>query len=236
MNTETTSQDIRRKTKLSGKVLKTTLAGAIVDIGLDKPGVVHISQMSEKPVKRVEDVVEVGQEVEVWVRKVNKDANHIELSMIEPLALEWREIKKGMTVTGQVVKLEKFGAFIEIGAERPGLAHISELAHEYLKRPEDLLKVGQEVQVMVLDLDRKKKQIKLSMKALQEPPAPEVYEEEEEVDNTPALTAMEIAYRKALGGADDKAGQSEKQSVQGKGSSTQDDIIARTLEQKARSK
>jgi predicted RNA-binding protein with RPS1 domain len=152
--------------------------------------------------------------------------------MIEPLALDWGEIKKGMTVTGQVVKLEKFGAFIEIGAERPGLAHISELAHEYLKRPEDLLKVGQDVQVMVLDTDRKKKQIKLSMKALQEPPTPEVYEEDEEQDNTPALTAMEIAYRKALGGADEESGEAEKQGSQGRGATAQDDIIARTLEQK----
>lgn len=226
------SQKLERKTKLTGKVIKTTLAGIIVDVGLDKPGVVHIAHMSADPIKRVEDVVKVGEEIEVWVRRIKKDANHIELTMIEPLALEWGEIKKGMVLEGEVVRLEKFGAFIEIGAERPGLAHISELTHEYVRNPEDAVKVGEEVQVKVLDYSRKKKQIKLSMKALQEPPEPDVVEFEEE-DTTPALTAMEIAYRKALDSEDDEVSAVGTTESDNKGSSEQDDIIARTLKQKA---
>ena len=235
-NAEITSQEIKRKMHYTGKVVKTTLAGIIVDIGLDKMGVVHIAHLSEKPVKRVEDVVQVGQDVDVWVRRVKKDMNHIEMTMIEPLALEWREIKKGMVVKGQVVRLEKFGAFIEIGAERPGLAHISELTHDYVRAPEDAVKVGEEVEAKVIDFSRRKKQIKLSLKALKEEPVEE--EPEEEVEETvEVLTAMEIAYRKALGeqGEDDTA-PSPQAAASGKSKSEQDDIISRTLEHKAKTK
>ena len=229
-NSETTTQEIKRKMHLKGKVLKTTLAGIIVDVGLDKPGIVHIAHMSQEPIKRVEDVVEVGQEVEVWVRREKKDANHVELTMIEPLPLEWREIKKGMVLTGQVVRLEKFGAFIEVGAERPGLAHISELTHEYVRSPEDAVKVGEEVQAKVIDFSKRKKQIKLSLKALIEVPVEEVVEAGE-VDDTPALTAMEIAYQKALNQQDTPAEEESEESLE-TDASAQDDIIARTLESK----
>ena len=232
---ETSSQEIKRKMHFKAKVIKTTLAGIIVDAGLDKPGVVHIAHMSEEPIKRVEDVVEIGQEVDVWVRRVKKDANHYEMTMIEPLPLDWREIKKGMVLTGQVVRLEKFGAFIEVGAERPGLAHISELTHDYVRRPEDAVRVGEEVQAKVIDFSRRKKQIKLSLKALKEPPEPEVTEVEQEEDTTPALTAMEIAYRRALGEQEEQAAE-EKGEEKGKSASKQDDIIARTLEHKSKTK
>lgn len=234
-NADITSQEIKRKMHFTGKVVKTTLAGIIVDIGMDKMGVVHIAHLSDKPVKRVEDVVQVGQEVDVWVRKVKKDMNHIEMTMIEPLALEWREIKKGIVVKGQVVRLEKFGAFIEIGAERPGLAHISELTHDYVRAPEDAVKVGEEVEATIIDFSRRKKQIKLSLKALKEEPVEE--EPEEEIEETvEVLTAMEIAYRKALGEQDEEESTPSTQSpASGKSKSQQDDIISRTLEQKAKS-
>jgi ribosomal protein S1 len=74
------------KTKVTGKVLKITLAGALVDIGQSLPGVVHISQLSKDAVNKVEDVLKEGQEVEAWVRRIKKD--RIELTMIEPLGLE----------------------------------------------------------------------------------------------------------------------------------------------------
>ena len=71
--TTTPASELKPKTKLTGKVVKTTLAGALLDIGMDIPGIVHISQMSETAVKRVEDVLQVGQEVPVWVRKAKTD-------------------------------------------------------------------------------------------------------------------------------------------------------------------
>ncbi len=136
---------------------------------------IHISQIvpeaQEQPIKRVEDVLKVGQQVDVWVKRVKDD--RVELTMIKPLDLEWRDIKKGMTVKGQVVRLEKFGAFVEIGAERPGLIHISEMAHGYVRQPSDVVKEGDEVEAQVIDVNRKKKQIKLSIKALQPEPVKE---------------------------------------------------------------
>lgn len=161
---------IKRKTHFTGTVKKITLAGAVIDIGLEIPGVLHISQLKEESVNRVEDVIQEGQEVEVWVRRVVPTKNRIELTMIKPLDLEWREIEADMALKGKVTRLEKFGVFVDIGAERPGLVHISEMTHDYVKNPAEVVKEGDEVEVKVLAVNRQKKQIKLSMKALVEPP------------------------------------------------------------------
>ncbi|PKN97817.1 MAG: hypothetical protein CVU42_14735 [Chloroflexi bacterium HGW-Chloroflexi-4] len=156
------------------------LAGAVIDIGVGKPAVLHISQVVAPEgvqIKRIEDVLKEGEMIEVWVKKVARkdDEERIELTMMRPLDLEWREIKIGTTVKGKVVRLEKFGAFVEIGAERPGLVHISEMAHGYVKVPGDVVKEGDEIEAQVIEVNRRKKQIKLSMKALQ--PVPEIVEE-----------------------------------------------------------
>lgn len=204
-------EEIQRKMHLTGKVIKTTLAGAIVDIGLDTPGVVHISQLRKEPVNRVEDVVQVGQTVDVWVRRVEPKRKRIDLTMIEPLPLEWRDLEKGKIVKGKVSRIEKFGIFVDIGAERPGLVHISELTRGYIRDPREVVKEGDEVEAKIIEVNRRKKQIKLSMKELE---APNVIEEkplprrkkksaalakraeEETVEVTP--TAMEIALREAM--------------------------------------
>ncbi|MBA4399963.1 MAG: hypothetical protein C0396_08880, partial [Anaerolinea sp.] len=174
------SQELKPKTKFTGKVLKTSLAGAVIDIGVGKPAVIHVSQLvspTGQAIKSVKEVLQEGQEVEVWVRKVKED--RIELTMLKPLDLDWHEIKKDMVVKGNVVRVETFGAFLEIGAERPGLIHISELAHGYVRTPGDVVKEGDELEAQVIDVNKKKKQIKLSLKALQPEPV------KEEVDQAP---------------------------------------------------
>lgn len=186
------ASELKPKTRLTGKVIKTNLAGAVLDIGSNLPGILHISQIAETPVKRVEDVLQVGQEVTVWVRKVKSD--RVEVTMIEPIGLEWREIKPEMVLKGKVARLETYGAFVEIGAERPGLVHISEMAHGYVKTPSDVVKEGDEVDVMVLEVDRKKKQIRLSMKAVLPPP-----EEKEEKAEAPRAERPERGERKGRG-------------------------------------
>ena len=237
------------KTHLKAKVIKTTIAGAIVDIGQKVPGVIHISQLQKDTVNRVEDIVKVGQEVDVWVRRVHDD--RVELTMVEPLTLEWRELKPDMLVKGKVSRLETYGAFIEIGAERPGLVHVSEISHDYVKNPSEVLKEGDEVEAKVLDVDRRKKQIRLSIKAATPKPeeiVAEVTREEtrkprpgkkgkkqeeivEEVEtHEPELTAFQIAFQKAQERADDK-----KTSTKGKKSKSalkeeQEEIFNRTLE------
>jgi transcriptional accessory protein Tex/SPT6 len=211
-------KEIKNKMYFRGKVLKTTLAGALVDIGIETPGMVHISQLQKEPVKRVEDVIHEGDEVDVWVRRISPKKGRIELTMIKPLGLEWGEIKKDMVVTGTVMRLEKFGAFVDIGAERPGLVHISEMTHDFIRTPGDVVKEGDIVEVKVLDVIKQKKQIKLSMKALQDKPEDVVKavlektdkreqrvrekekepEKEEEVKEVPIPTAMEMALREAM--------------------------------------
>ena len=235
------------KTRLSGKVLKTTLAGALVDIGQSLPGVIHISQLSKDAVNKVEDVVKEGQVVDVWVRRVKKD--RIELTMIQPLALEWKEIEPDMIVKGKVVRLETYGAFVDIGAERPGMVHVSELTHGYVKTPGEIVKEGDEIEAKVIDVDRKKKQIKLSMKALE----PEIEEfkplkkenrksgkhskKEAEASAEPAepkepeQTAFQVAWQEAMEKADE--GKSMKlRRVKAGLTREQSDLLDRTLEKR----
>jgi ribosomal protein S1 len=240
------------KTKLNGKILKTTLAGALVDVGQNIPGVIHISQLSKDSVNKVEDVVKEGQTVEVWVRRVKKD--RIELTMIQPLAFDWKELEPEMVVKGKVVRLETYGAFVDIGAERPGMIHVSELAHGYVKTPGEVVKEGDEVEAKVLNVDRKKKQIKLSMKALE----PEVEEfkpvrqakkeerkgsgkrtpKKEMTDATvqdqpkdPELTGMQIAWQEALNKANEDRSFKVKRIKSGL-SPEQEEILNRTLEKR----
>jgi small subunit ribosomal protein S1 len=231
--------EIKPKDKFTGTVVKIMLAGAAVDIGVGIPGFIHISQLQSEKVNRVEDVLEEGQEVEVWVKRVYPKKDRIELTMIEPLALEWREIKEGMTVKGTIERLEKYGAFVEIGAERPGLVHISELAHGYVRTPSEAVSEGDEVEAKVLSVNRRKKQIKLSMKALMEDPEKLVAEAKKEVEednNQPVPTAMEMAIRSAM----EKSQQeevAEKKTNNKKENASKgelEDIYSRTLERKVK--
>ncbi len=248
--------NLQRKTHYTGTVLKTTLAGAIVDIGLSVPGVVHISQLAETPVNRVEDVVKVGQSVEVWVRGVYPKKGRVELTMVRPLDLEWREIQPGMVVKGKVTKLERYGAFVDIGAERPGLVHISEMTHDYIKDPGDIVKEGDEVEVQVLEVNRRKRQIRLSMKALEEPPvkvvktveeqasprergkprepkeSKESKEAEGEVKEMPVPTAMEVALREAVERSKTLSKEEKIKSKRKGPGSEMEQILSRTLQQK----
>ena len=200
--------DLKRKTKLSGSVKRVELYGAFVDLGLGTDGILHISQIGQDRVNRVSDVLQVGQAVDVWVDRVNPSQNQIILTMVEPIGVEWGDLEENQVYTGKVMRLEAFGAFVDIGAEKEGLVHISELSHDYVKHPSEAVRVGDEVSVKVLNFSKRKRRINLSIKALLEKPVPETpvkmeepeeyYDEVEEPEDEP-LTAMELAFRMALG-------------------------------------
>jgi len=219
--------DLQRKMKLTGTVKKVELFGAFVDVGVGRDGLVHISSLSREQVNRVEDVVKEGDTVTVWVRRVDAQAGRIDLTMVEPSALEWDEIRPGQQYMGKVVKIERFGAFVEIGAERPGLIHISELATWRVEEVTEIVKLGQEVEVKVLAVDSRKKQIKLSMKAL------DVELPEEETPEEAPLTAMQLAMQRAMGNPDDRRrGRRGKDRDRDRDRDEQEDILSRTLASK----
>lgn len=246
------NQPFKAKQKFEGKVLKTSLQGVLVDIGSPVPAFLHISQVIDlkdpkAPVQNPESLLKVDDTVTVWIKRVAKD--HISLTMIEPLAYEWRDLKPEMALKGTIVRLESFGAFVEIGAERPGLVHVSELAHNFVRTPQEIVKVGDEVDVMVLEVDRRKKQIKLSVKALLEAPEEEAFEaqkpgrrgkkakvevvEEEAEEVIPDPTFMEIALRQAMDRAEKRkpeiVARSKKQRMMDENA---EDIFERTLKSK----
>ena len=166
----TSINDLKRKMQVNGIVQQLELYGAFLDIGVGVNALIHISQLGKEHVNRVADVLNVGDEVTVWIDKVDPEREQIMVSMIEPVAVEWSDLKDGQVYTGKVTRLEGFGAFIDVGAEREGLVHISELSHGYVKSPSEVLSVGDEVQVQVLGFSKRKRRIDLSIKALLEKP------------------------------------------------------------------
>jgi small subunit ribosomal protein S1 len=223
--------DLKTDQELEGTVTKTALYGAFVDVGAERDGLVHISMLKKGNVKRVEDVVEVGQQVKVWVHRVDSNEGRLELTMTQPVDLKWKDIKPGMILRGKVVRLESFGAFVDVGAERPGLVHISELSSEYVRNTGDVVSVGDEVEVKVLDVDRKKRQIRLSMK-LEE--SIEEYEEEQPEEELP--TAMEVAMRRALDETEQDKSNGKVDSTSKASRDEQEDILLRTLKHRMKTK
>jgi ribosomal protein S1 len=153
-----------------------------------------------------------------------------------------------MVVKGKVARLETYGAFVEIGAERPGLVHVSEISHDYVKSPAEVLKEGDEVEAKILDVDRRKKQIRLSIKAAQPKPEEILAEanksetrqkgkkggkKQAEIDEPenkePELTAFQIAFQKAQERADDKNRPGKSKKDKPESSQESEEIFDRTL-------
>jgi ribosomal protein S1 len=209
---------------VQGKVSRIKVAGAFIDVGADSEGFLHLSRLLPRS-NRVEDVLVVDQELELWVHSVDAQANRLELTMVRPTLMKWDQIKPGMKVVGSVTRLEKFGAFVDIGAERDGLVHVSEMSDGYVRDPAEVAKVGDEVEVAVLEIDRGKKQIRLTMNISLESLMEEV--EEEEQEELP--TAMELALRQAMETPSPESPSEDQSQLNDNRRETQEDILARTL-------
>jgi len=230
-------EDLKPKMRLEGTVTDIGLHGAIVDFGLPVEGLLHISQLSsDREVDAVSEAVSVGDEVVVWVTEVQADQNRVSLTMVEPPDVTWGELKEGRIYTGKVTRIEQYGAFVDVGAERPGLLHVREMSSGYVDHPSELVDLGDEIEVRVLRVDRQRQRIDLTRQGLEEEvveePEPEEKPEEEELA---PQTAMEIAMERARadrGRGEGAKGRPKKRKAD---YAEREEILDRTLEQHSES-
>ena len=153
--------------KREGIVKKIIKAGAIVDIG-GVTGLIHINDLAWERVKRVEDIVNVGDKVTVFIGNVDAENERVSLILKdvdkEPWKVHAGDIKAGDVIEGKVVKFMAFGAFVELFPGVEGLVHINEITDENIAKPSDVLEIGQMVKVKVLDVNKENKRISLSIK------------------------------------------------------------------------
>jgi small subunit ribosomal protein S1 len=144
--------------------------GAFVDLGgID--GLLHVSDIAHARVTKPEDVLTVGQELQLKILKIDPETKKISLGLKQTLADPWTEVERnfpaGSEIEGPITKLMNFGAFVQLADGVEGLVHISEItAERRLNHPSDVLRAGQIVKAQVLAIDPAKRQIKLSMKQL----------------------------------------------------------------------
>lgn len=219
-------QDLKPKMQLNGVVKETYLYGAVVDLGLDYDGMVHISQLSPKRVNRVADVVEPGDDVTVWVTDIKPNKGRIGLTMVKPPDVTWSELKDGQVYTGSVTRLESYGAFVDIGAERPGLLHVREMSSGYVRHPSELVSMGEDIEVRVVKVDRRRHRIDLSMMGIHEEIIDAINDNEE-----PAQTTMEAALLQAKSRKRARARRAKRKQPD---LSEREDILTRTLKDHAK--
>lgn len=152
-----------------GVVKSLTSYGAFVDIG-GVYGMIHISELSWSRIKHPSEVVNVGDEVEVYIKDINEETKKISLGYKKEEDNPWFILKNeypvGSVVKCKIVGLTTFGAFANIIPGIDGLIHISQIANKRIDKPQDVLSVGQEVEAKIIAIDFDKKRVSLSMRAL----------------------------------------------------------------------
>lgn len=166
--------------RYQGVVKSLTSYGAFVDLG-GVDGMVHISELSWLRIKHPSDVVKVGDVLDVYVKDIDTENKKISLGYKKTEDNPWEVLKRdyeiGSVVTAKVVSMTAFGAFAQIIPGVDGLIHISQISNERINKPQDVLTIGQEVQVQITDIDFDKKRVSLSMKTLLDDSAEEAAEE-----------------------------------------------------------
>jgi len=167
--------------------------GAFVDLG-GVDGLVHVSELSWKHIDHPGEVVEVGQEVTVEVLDVDLERERVSLSLKSTQEDPWQQFARthqiGQVVPGRVTKLVPFGAFVRVEEGIEGLVHISELADRHVEIPEQVVQVGDEIFVKIIDIDLDRRRISLSLKQANEGTIGEALGE----DFDPTLYGMPATY------------------------------------------
>ncbi|VSY00358.1 30S ribosomal protein S1 [Streptococcus pneumoniae] len=167
---------------VTGKVARITSFGAFIDLG-GVDGLVHLTELSHERNVSPKSVVTVGEEIEVKILDLNKEEGRVSLSIKATVPGPWdgveQKLAKGDVVEGTVKRLTDFGAFVEVLPGIDGLVHVSQISHKRIENPKEALKVGQEVQVKVLEVNADAERVSLSIKALEERPAQEEGQKEE---------------------------------------------------------
>ncbi len=189
--------NIEEGKQYTGKVRSLTTYGAFVDLG-GVDGMVHVSELSWRPIKHPSAVVAVGDEITVFVKSFDREANRISLGYktddTNPWLLFTNSYSVGDVVSVKIVNMMPFGAFAEIMDGVDGLIHISKIANRRITKPADVLELGQVVDVKIIDIDNEKQKISLSIRDLiEEAPVEEVAEEvaEEAVEEAPEAVDAE---------------------------------------------
>jgi small subunit ribosomal protein S1 len=157
-------------TVIKGRVRNLTNYGAFIELEEGIDGLLHVSDMSwTKKINHPSELLKKGDKVEAVVLNVSEDKKRVALGLKQLEHDPWQdEIPKkyapGQKVRGKVTKLTSFGAFVELESELEGLLHISEMSNEKVEKPEDIVKVGDEVDVMILRVDSENRKIGLSMR------------------------------------------------------------------------
>ncbi|HGZ4030103.1 TPA: 30S ribosomal protein S1 [Streptococcus pneumoniae] len=167
---------------VTGKVARITSFGAFIDLG-GVDGLVHFTELSHERNVSPKSVVTVGEEIEVKILDLNEEEGRVSLSLKATVPGPWdgveQKLAKGDVVEGTVKRLTDFGAFVEVLPGIDGLVHVSQISHKRIENPKEALKVGQEVQVKVLEVNADAERVSLSIKALEERPAQEEGQKEE---------------------------------------------------------
>ena len=152
---------------VKAEVKRFTNFGAFAEVnGVD--GLIHLSQISWNHVKRAEDYLKSGDIIDVKVIELDKENKKLSLSIKEITPEPWKNVTEkypeGSVVLGKVVRINDFGAFVELEPGVDGLVHISKISHDRINNPADVLSVGQDIKAKILSVDEEQKRISLSMK------------------------------------------------------------------------
>lgn len=179
--------------QLSGKVVRLASYGAFVDLG-EIDGLIHVSQMSWRHVKHPSEVMKEGDVVDVIVVQVDRDSERVGLKLAKVMENPWDTIytiyQVDDVVPAKITRVTQFGAFAELEEGIEGLIHISELSESHVSSVSEVVKVGDSVEVLILDIDADAQKIALSLKAVDSEPETDFAEFVDETDTKATLSDL----------------------------------------------